>query len=536
MKKSVSLVLVLAMLITLLTGIGALAEDAQPIAVVFTTDVHCHVDDKLGYAGVAAVKKQLAEQGYNVFLVDSGDVIQGAPAGSLSKGSVPIDIMNYLGYDCMAIGNHEFDYGQEVLAARVAQANFPILSLNFRNIETGEPVYTPYTIVERGGVKIAFLGVTTPTAITSSTPIYFMNDAGEFIYDFMQDGTGETLWAAVQANVDAARAEGADYVIVISHLGVEVEAAPYLSGNLIENTTGIDAVLDGHSHQTIASNPVKNKEGKAVAFAQSSTQLATIGVLTIENGEIKTQLITEVEADADAAAFITDAQAEITAFKNQIALTLTYDLVINDPETGVRIVRNNETNLGDLCADAARYATGADIAISNGGGVRDTLTGDVTYGNLLSVHPFGNDICIISATGADILDMLEMSVKDVPNEFGGFLQVSGLTFTYDPTIESPVILDAEGMLSGFTDGERRVKEVLIGGEPLDPEKTYTVGGVSYILHNKGNGYANMANCEVLMSTVAVDFDCLLNYITEVYPTIADQYVNPYGEGRIVAIQ
>lgn len=149
--------------------------------------------------------------------------------------------------------------------------------------------FAPYVIKEFDGVKIAFVGMTTPNTITSSTPVYFQDEEGNFIYGFMQDETGDKLYAAVQSAVDAARAEGATYVVAMGHMGIEESCSPYMSTEVITHTTGIDAFLDGHAHETMACNEVKNAEGKTVLRAACGTKLSSVGYLRIaKDGKLTT--------------------------------------------------------------------------------------------------------------------------------------------------------------------------------------------------------------------------------------------------------
>ena len=221
MKKFVSLLLLLAMVFTLFCG-AAFAEDTEApersadVVILFTSDIHCGIDQGFGYAGLAAIRDYLVEKGNAVILVDDGDNIQGEPVGTMSKGEISLELMNAMGYDVAIPGNHEFDYGMDQFLALAGKADFPYISCNFN--KSGELVLEPYVIKEAAGSKIAFVGVTTPQTLTSSTPRYFQNEDGEFVYGFMQDETGEGVYAAVQSAVDAARADGADYVVVMGHI------------------------------------------------------------------------------------------------------------------------------------------------------------------------------------------------------------------------------------------------------------------------------------------------------------------------------
>ena len=517
---------------------GALA-DAQAV-ILFTTDVHCGVSDGVGYAGVAGVRAALEEAGKDVLLVDVGDAIQGAPLGSLSEGEYVTRIMNELGYDAAVPGNHEFDYGMERFLELAENASFPYVAANFMSLETGESVFPAYVMLEAGGYQFAILGICTPKTITSSTPVYFQNDAGEFIYGFCQDDSGEALYACVQAAADEARAQGADYVVAAAHLGIDISCSPWTSSELIENTTGIDAVLDGHAHQVIEGEWVKNKDGEDVLLTSTGTKLERLGALCVGgDGALSAVSIAAVDEgmiDADMVEFIAGIEGELAEVTETVVATSEVDLVIEDPETGERIVRTAETNLGDLCADAYRAVTGADVAMVNGGGVRASIAaGEITYGDIISVHPFGNEVCMVETTGAQILDALEMGCSALPGEFGGFQQVSGLTYEIDMNVDSSVELDENGMFVGVT-AERRVKNVYVGDEPLDPEKTYTLASHNYMLKNGGDGFNMFVNDELILEDIMLDNEALTTYIVDTLGgVIGEEYADPYGQGRITAI-
>ena len=545
-KKLLALTLVLMLL---LAGCGSAAPAEAPaptpaeetaylgldndIVILYTNDVHCGVDDNLGYAGLATVKNALEAQGKHVVLVDNGDAVQGDTIGTLSNGEYIIDIMNEVGYDVATPGNHEFDYGMDQFFALTEQANFPYVSANFVDND-GNTVLDPYVIKDVAGVKIAFVGISTPKTITTSTPKYFQDDNGNYIYAFQQDETGEKLYAAVQSAVDAARAEGAQFVIALAHLGIEEDCSPWTSSEVIVNTTGIDAVLDGHSHSMIECEKVKNKDGAEVLLSSTETKLAYIGCLTIkDDGSMSTTLI----SDNGMKDFIGGIQEEFEELVNTVVASTDVDLIIKDPASGERIVRVSETNLGDLCADAYRAMSGADVAIVNGGGVRaDIPAGDITYGQIIAVHPFGNEMCVVECTGQEILDALELGCSKLPAESGGFLHVSGMTYTIDLNVESTVKLDENGMFVSV-EGERRVKDVTVGGEPLDPEKTYTLASHNYKLKDCGDGYSMFADNVFLQDSVMIDNQVLINYIVDVLGgTVGEEYADPYGQGRITIIE
>ncbi len=545
MKKFLALLLSVMMLL----GCIAMAEEApagltKNVVILFTSDAHAGIDQGWGYAGVAAIRDGLAVNNH-VVLVDNGDAIQGETIGTLTNGKAVIELMNEVGYDVAVPGNHEFDYGMSnflTLSGEVAQ--YPYVSANF--VYEEKPVFNPYVIKEFDGVKIAFVGATTPKTITSSTPAYFQDENGNFVYGFCQDDTGEKFYAAIQSAVDAARAEGAQYVIVCGHLGTEASCEPYTSIDVIYNVSGIDALLDGHAHETMPSNVVKGKDGKEVVRAACGTKLANVGALTITpDGKISSELYTWQNSVAPAEVFglkgnVVDAVNAKIASLDEIRQTVVAftenTLYINDPETNVRIIRNAETNLGDLCADAYRALSGADVAFVNGGGVRAQIpAGNITLDQIYSVHPFGNIMCMVEVSGQQILDALEWGARSNPGETGSFLHVSGLTYEIHTYVASSAQSDENGMFAGVT-GEYRVKNVTVGGEPLDVNKTYTLASHNYMLKNSGDGYSMFKGAKLLIDETLIDNQVLITYITvNLGGVVGEEYANPYGQGRIIGV-
>ena len=554
-KKVFAFLLIAAMLFTLNCGVGfadeaAPAERTADVVILFTSDVHCGIEQGFGYAGLQQIRDYLVAEGNDVILVDDGDNIQGEAVGTMTKGEALIDLMNAIGYEVAIPGNHEFDYGMEPFLALTEKANFPYISCNFNH--NGELVFDPYVIRELGGAKIAFVGVTTPETLRSSTPRYFQDENGEFVYGFLQDETGEAVYNAVQNAVDAARAEGADYVVVMGHLGNEEECRPWTYADVISNTNGIDVFLDGHSHDT-DQVVMKNKDGEEVLRSACGTKLACVGYCRIAaDGSVSTGLYTwnnpvaapellGIENEMSAAvAAATDVLSEKL---QEVVASSIVDLTISDPVEvdangrPIRMVRRAETNLGDLCADAYRFQSGADIAFVNGGGVRVNINaGDITLNDILKVHPFGNAMCVIEVTGQQILDALEWGARSVPSENGGFLQVSGLSYEIHSYIESPCLTDENTMFAGI-EGERRVKNVLVAGEPIDPEAIYTLASHNYMLLDHGDGYTMFDGAPLLQDSVKLDNQVLIDYITEnLGGVIGEEYEDLTGQGRIVIFE
>lgn len=525
------------------------APESGDIVILYTNDVHCGADDNLGYAALSGYKAQLEEQygADRVTLVDIGDSIQGDVIGALSRGEWPIRLMNQVGYDLAVPGNHEFDYGMEQFLSLTEQAKFPYICCNFMDLTDGEPVFAPYQIISYGDVQVAYIGIDTPESIVKSTPTHFQNEAGEFIYGFC--GGNEQLYDKVQQTVDQVRARGADYVVALGHLGIDPASAPWRSADVIAHTTGIDVFLDGHSHSTVASQEVQNRAGEGVLLSQTGTKLSAIGQLTISpDGALKTRLVTEYTG-GDSAAY-QETAALLQSIRKEYEDTLTRTvatsqvlLTVGDPDAAVRLIRSEETNLGDLCADACRTVLGADIGWVNGGGIRAGIEpGNVTYGDIIRVHPYGNMICLVEVSGQQIIDALEHSYRSVGvGENGGFLHISGLRCTVDRSVPSGIVTDDTGMFLRV-DGPRRVSGVQVLGAdgtyaPIDPAGRYSLASHDYMLYSQGDGFSMFGkdNVTVLKDRYMVDSDVLIHYITDTLGGVVaeEQYGQAQGRIRIV---
>ena len=525
-------------------------EEPQPskdITVCFTNDVH-GAYELYPYAATAMKGADL--------IVDAGDNIQGSVATTLTNGQCMVDLMKTVGYDVAVPGNHEFDYGFDRFLEIVNGDNTPYVSANLWDKTADKAVLDAYKIFTVGDKKVAVVGITTPETLVKSTPAFFQNAAGEYIYDFCNDTTGEKLYTVVQKAVDAAKAEGADYVIAVGHLGIDEQSEPWTSTSVIANTNGIDALIDGHSHSTFATTQ-KNKDGKDIPVAQTGTKLENVGKLTIAADgtitatllplyEVKTRVnettgkeekynVYLYDTDPTVAAKVAEIKAEVDKVSNTVVARTEVDLTTLDPTTGKRAVRSAETNLGDLCADAYRELLKTDVAFVNGGGVRANINkGDITYGQIIAVHPFGNTACKIEVTGEQLWTALEIGSAACPGESGGFLQVSGIEYTINTAIPTPARFN-ENKEFVKLEGEHRVTDVKVNGEPLDVNKTYTLGGHNYMLINGGDGYTVFKGSKILAQEVAIDNEVLIKYITGTLNGVvaADSiYANPTGAGRI----
>lgn len=538
MKKQI-LTLSAAAFMAALTCQTAFALD-HDVVILHTNDTHCGIEENMGYAGLVWYENQMKEETPYVTLVDAGDAIQGAPVGTLSEGEYLVQIMNKAGYDFAVPGNHEFDYGMEKLLGLSARLDCGYSACNFVNLPSKTQVFAPYRIMEYDDIQVAFVGVATPESITKSTPAYFQDQFGRYRFSFCEDETGEALYSQVQSAVDQARGEGADYVIMVGHLGDNGITEKWSSRSVIANTTGIDAAIDGHSHEVCVEN-VPNENGEMVVLTQTGTKFANIGKLTITaDGQIQAShvsAVTDAEGnpakDAEMESFINGIKSQYEESLKVVLGRTDVDLMDKDPETGLRAVRKAETNLGDLCADASRYMMGADIGFMNGGGIRAGIeAGDITYEDALSVFPYGNMICMAEVSGQKIKDALEMGVKNYPEESGGFIHVSGLTYTVDSSVPSSVVLDEKRNFVSV-DGEYRVRDIYVGEKPLDVNRTYTLASHNYWLKSGGDGMSMLMGCPILKDETMVDVDTITSYISEYLGgTVGEEYKDPRGQGRI----
>ena len=560
-------------------AVGAPAASAcwtgekSEVTILYTNDVHTYIDKQapeLTYAAIAALKQSYQNAGKKVLLVDAGDHVQGTAYGSMDQGASIIELMNAAGYDAATPGNHEFDYGMDRAKELMRDADFPYLSCNWVDLRTNLRVLPEIKVFVRGGVRIAFVGITTPETFTKSTPAYFMNKAQtKYIYDILGGEDGQKLYSAVQKAVDKAKCL-ADVVIGLGHLGVDPSSSPWTSEEVIAHTTGFDAFIDGHSHTVMENKQVADASGRMVTLTQTGSYFANVGEMTIApDGTISTRLVStydqeDVAVAAEQAAWVNTVD-DMLGEKIAVADTKFY---ITDPATGKRRIRSAETNLGDFVADGIYTYFNeveklhCDIAIMNGGGIRsDEDAGYWTFKTCKQVSPFGNVACLMSVTGKQIQDALEFAARFAGaegKENGGFLQVAGATYEIHTDIPNTVQTDDKNVWIGSATGTPRVQNVKIYDrhtgtyEPLDPAKTYALAGMNYTLRNLGDGFAMFDGAELIkdyvsedylvMSTYAMTFGGVdaeglphlssANSVLAEYPGYLLDYENPYGAGRI----
>lgn len=591
--KIISLFLVLVLLFSSLAGCTAKDTTANgksdDIVILYTNDIHTHIDKPLSYDVVAAIKKDLSTQYNHVLLADAGDHLQGTAYGSMDSGKNITALMNATGYDTATLGNHDFDYGMDNLLNAINTAKFTYVSSNFHKVEGGvkkDSVLKSFITFDCGKEKIAFVGITTPESITQTTPAYFQDNNGNYIYGISGGHDGSALYADVQKAIDDAKANGATKILGLGHLGSEWVPPAWTSTAVIANTHGFDAFIDAHSHSVIKGQNVSDKDGHSVILTQTGEYFNAIGIMIINSktGEIKTDLIECKEILADDGKTVTGYQLSSELYKGTELISDTdvkalkdkwiseidkqlgqkigfTEVTFDNYENNLRLVRSQETNSGDFAADALYYLfdnmdMDVDVAISNGGGIRNkALTGELTYKNCKEIHTYGNIACLQTVSGQQLLDALEWSTRGVGTneEIGAFLQVSGITYKLDTSSSSTVQGNDKKQWTGPPTGKYRVYDIMVYNkgthkyEPLDLKATYNLAGYNYFLRDLGDGFTMFKDSKPVLDYVMEDYMVLANYIKsfengtimaknspllQKYPSMLLDYGTVNGSGRI----
>ncbi|MCQ2435363.1 MAG: bifunctional metallophosphatase/5'-nucleotidase [Clostridia bacterium] len=534
MKLRLSALLLCLAMLFCMTACGAQDNRSNDVVVLFTNDVHCGIDTNIGYAGLSAYKKSLSEKYRYVVLADCGDFVQGSYEGVVSKGEYIVELKNAVGYDFSIFGNHEFDFGMDQLKRIVELSDSHFLNCNISYTGSGEDWMSeatkPYEIVTYGDIKVAFIGISTPWSISSSTPKHFMEN-GELVYDFCEKDGARHFYDNAQKYIDECNEKGADFVVVLSHLGIDVDIeGPFTSIDLVANTTGIDVVLDAHSHVKAPCWIMQNKDGEDVMISSTGTELSAIGQLILtDDGTASVGYIDRYTVKDDAiTAQIADIRKQLDNQMKAVIGHIDTDLSCYDSD-GIRMVRSREVAIGDFVADAYRILTGADIGMCNGGGIRaDLNVGDVTYGDVISVYPYDNTICVVEVTGAEIVDMMEYFYRNVQAEYsrdgvafgedGSFQQVSGLKFTVDTSVDSSVQVNETDAFIGVG-GARRISDVMVLKDgaytPIDLDATYTLASHDYMIKNGGSGMLYfLADHKLVIDEALPIYQVLIDYLSQ----------------------
>jgi 2',3'-cyclic-nucleotide 2'-phosphodiesterase (5'-nucleotidase family) len=521
-KKLLSLILLLCAAVLAACSdqkdkaVGLDEQTKKSIVILYENDVHCGID---GYTRMAGMLDAIsASDTAYAAAVCVGDFLQGNTIGAISKGQFIIDIMSTVGYDVVTLGNHEFDFGVPRMKQLLSQLNAPVVCCNFFDAGDQKPYFPPYVIRQYGTKRVAFVGAVTPeTMISESYAFYDTN--GVMLYDLKRDA----FYQLIQQAVDGARSEGADYVVLLSHVGEKPQTMGFSSHLIVANTTGIDVVLDGHTHSVIPTDRVANRDGQMVTVTQTGTQFANMGKLVISHdGHISATLMPTADIPYESPS-VTAATAkvrqQVKAVTSRVVAHSDYALTVTNAD-GSWMARISECNAGDLVADAYRHAMKSNVAFENAGGLRNNIaSGDITYGSIIGLLPYDNTLRRIMATGAQIQEMLTRCTSSLPAASTSFPQCSGLRFRVHS--KSHTVSDIEVLQSDGTYA------------PLNPTANYTVGITDH--NHTGGGFQGcFSQCVTLYESDTRYYEALATYLTDVLQgSTGTAYAKP--QGRIVIV-
>ena len=518
------------------TASGNPGTEGTKLVILHTNDMHGYMqasDTCLGIGAVAQLKKDYQQQGYDVLLMDAGDYLQGSSFANFTQGESVVEVMNAAGYDVAALGNHEFDYGSDVLEKRISEMNFPAVAANITVDATGEPFIQQNAVFTLSdGTKVGVFGLDTPSTATTSAP---KNTAG---LTFAQ---GEELYAAAQAQIDELKGQDCSIIVCVGHLGEEASNEGNNAANVVANTSGLTVMIDGHDH-LVENQTVKDKEGNDVLIAETGYYLKNIGVLTYENGQFTDSLVevgTYTGSDPELEKMVAEETAEIEATMQEVVAVTDFELY-GEAAPGNR---TQETTMGDLASDAMYWqvtqAAGSapDAVVLNGGAIRASIkAGEIKLLDIHNVFPFNNQLCTVEVTGAQLLEALEAATQSSPDPMGAFPQVYGIKYTLDTTVpyEKGELYPGTTYYASAAPGTRiTIHEV--AGKDFDPEATYTIATNEFVATGGDTYYCFAeAGATTMVYVGYLDYEALLNYMkTELEGTIPEIYEEVQGRITVV---
>ena len=518
------------------TASGNPGTEGTKLVILHTNDMHGYMqasDTCLGIGAVAQLKKDYQQQGYDVLLMDAGDYLQGSSFANFTQGESVVEVMNAAGYDVAALGNHEFDYGSDVLEKRISEMNFPAVAANITVDATGEPFIQQNAVFTLSdGTKVGVFGLDTPSTATTSAP---KNTAG---LTFAQ---GEELYAAAQAQIDELKGQDCSIIVCVGHLGEEASNEGNNAENVVANTSGLTVMIDGHDH-LVENQTVKDKDGKDVLIAETGYYLKNIGVLTYENGQFTDSLVevgTYTGSDPELEKMVAEETAEIEATMQEVVAVTDFELY-GEAAPGNR---TQETTMGDLASDAMYWqvtqAAGSapDAVVLNGGAIRASIkAGEIKLLDIHNVFPFNNQLCTVEVTGAQLLEALEAATQSSPDPMGAFPQVYGIKYTLDTTVpyEKGELYPGTTYYAPAAPGTRiTIHEV--AGKDFDPEATYTIATNEFVATGGDTYYCFAeAGATTMVYVGYLDYEALLNYMkTELEGTIPEIYEEVQGRITVV---
>ena len=456
------------------------------MAIIHTNDTHTRIEagDGMGFARIATKVKDMREK-YgkdHILLLDAGDTLHGLPLITTTKGEAMTNVLKVMGYDAMAAGNHDYNYGYERLVALDQMMEGKILSANVIKGD-GTSLLTPYIIKEVAGKKIAIVGLSTQSTTYQTHP--------KNVFGLRFESPSEVAEKIVQ------ELEGkVDIIIALTHLGAYEDETVETSFDVANKVKGIDLIVDGHSH-TVLPQGKKIGDTLIVQTGEYTEQLGQVNIYFKEDGtfDLVPMLISKQEGmtfseDEDVKAVIEEIKKNFEVITSEV-VGQTDEKLIGERE----IVRTGESNLGNLITNALLETTGADVALTNGGGIRASIEkGDITKKDVITVLPFGNYGAMIEVTGQQIKDALEVGVAKYPEANGAFSHVAGMRYTFNPSKEV---------------GDRIV-EVVVGDKPLDLKATYKLATNDFIAAG-GDNYTMFEKCKSLGEFSALD-EIVIEYL------------------------